>query len=419
MSFYPTTPQPKIHWDRAIILMDMNAFFASIEQADHPEWQGRAIGITNGKTGSCIITCSYEARMRGIKTGMRLKEAKKRCPDFIQVAARPERYAAVSSRIMRALEDITPDIEIFSVDEAFLDVTAVQPLLGTPAEIGQLVKRKVLEASGLCCSIGVSGDKTTAKYAAKLNKPDGLTVIPPWQARETLKNVPVTELCGIAGGIGAFLAQRGVHVCGDMEHMPVSVLAQRFGNLGRRIWLMCQGLDPDGLHQDVPQPKSIGHGKVMPPNTRDVQILETYLMHMAEKVAARLRRHQLQAQTFFIGLRSKDSWLADKMRCETPTDDARHIMKLARQLLHEQWRGEGVFQVQITALDPKQTGNQVDMFSHYSLQTEKLLRVRDAINQRYGEFTLAPAPLLRRSSMPNVIAPAWKPYGHRETILGY
>ena len=212
MSFYPITPQPKAHWDRAIILVDMNAFFAAIEQADHPEWQGRAIGITNGKTGSCIITCSYEARMRGIKTGMRLKDAKQLCPDFIQVPARPERYAAVSSRIMQALHDITPDIEIFSVDEAFLDVTAVQQLHGTPEVIAQLVKRKVLEVSGLCCSIGVSGDKITAKYAAKLNKPDGFTVIPPWQARATLKNVPVTELCGIGSGIGGFLAQRVLDV---------------------------------------------------------------------------------------------------------------------------------------------------------------------------------------------------------------
>ena len=304
MSFYPTTPKPtehapRTHWERAIILVDMNAFFASIEQADHPEWQGRAIGITNGKIGTCIITCSYEARQHGIKTGMRVKDALHLCPDFIQVAARPERYAAVSSRIMRALEDITPEIEIFSVDEAFLDVTTVQHLLGTPETIAKLVKRKVFEAAGLCCSIGVSGDKTTAKYAAKLHKPDGLTVIPPWEARATLQNIPVTELCGIAGGIGAFLAQRGVRVCGDMQQIPISVLAQRFGNLGRRIWLMCQGLDPDGLHQDIAQPKSIGHGKVMPPNTRDQQIIETYLMHMAEKVASRLRRHNLQAQHFF------------------------------------------------------------------------------------------------------------------------
>ena len=150
--------------------------------------------------------------------------------------------------------------------------------------------------------MGVSGDKPTAKYAAKLNKPNGLTVIPPWQARARLFDVPVTELCGINKGIGGFLAQYGVHRCGDMERLPISVLAKRFGNPGRRIWYMCQGEDPDPVQLNVPPPKSVGHGKVMPPDTRDHTVLLTFLMHMSEKVAARLRRHGLKAGRFFIGL---------------------------------------------------------------------------------------------------------------------
>ena len=404
-------------WERAIILMDMNAFFASIEQRDHPEWQGRAVGITNGKIGTCIITASYEARMKGIHTGMRVKEARQLCSDFIQVPARPERYAAVSSAIMKALEDITPDIEIFSVDEAFLDVTRVQSIWGSPETIGRQVKRRVMETAGICCSVGVSGDKTTAKYAAKLDKPDGLTVIPPWQAAEVLRDVPVTELCGIARGIGDFLAQHGVYVCGDMKKLPVSVLGQRFGNPGRRIWLMCQGLDPDGLHQNLAAPRSVGHGKVMPPNTRDREVLKTYLLHMAQKVAQRLRKHQLEARSFFLGFRIKNGWLTAKYHCAYATDDARHIMQLAYRLLNDHWRGEGVFQVQVTALDPKHTGCQLDLFQQPSEKQFRLNQIQDEVNHRYGEFTLAPAVLLNRSDMPNVIAPAWKPYGHRETIL--
>jgi len=417
MSFTRPSSKPKSVWDRAIILMDMDAFFASIEQKDHPEWQGRAIGITNGKTGTCIITCSYEARMKGIYTGMRLKDARRLCPDFIHVPARPERYAQVSTRIMHSLQDITPEIEIFSVDEAFLDVTRVQSIWGSPEIIGRMVKRKVHEAVGICCSVGVSGDKTTAKYAAKRDKPDGFTVIPPWEAREALRQVPVTELCGIAHGIGGFLAQHGVTVCGDMEKLPISVLGRRFGAPGRRIWLMCQGLDPDDLHPEVPAPRSIGHGKVMPPNSSDPEVLKTYLLHMVEKVAARLRRHRLEAGTFFIGFRTNDGWLAGKYRCDTATDDAGKIMQLAYRMLASQWHGEGVFQVQVTALDPRETGVQLDLFSEPPEQQRRINRVKDAINQKYGEFTLTPAVLLNRSDMPNVIAPAWKPFGHRETIL--
>ncbi|MEJ2621489.1 MAG: DNA polymerase IV, partial [Candidatus Thiodiazotropha sp.] len=155
---------PDSHWSRAIILVDMNAFFCSVEQIDHPELQGVPIGITNGAQGTCIITSSYEARAFGVRTGMRLQEAKRICPGFRQIPANPQRYAQISSRIMTALAEITPDLEIFSVDEAFLDVTHCQRLLGTPQQIAHQVKRAVSEAAGgMVCSVGVSGDKTTAK----------------------------------------------------------------------------------------------------------------------------------------------------------------------------------------------------------------------------------------------------------------
>ena len=411
----PARPSSQSLWPRAIILVDMNAFFASIEQYDRPEWRGRPVAITNGEVGTCIITCSYEARAYGIKTGMRLKAARRLCPDLIQCPAHPKRYAEVSTNIMSALQDITPDVEVFSVDEAFLDVTRCQRLLGSPEQIARLAKQKVFEASGVLCSVGVSGDKTTAKYAAKLNKPDGLTVIPPWEARERLENVPVTELCGIAKGIGGFLADRGVHVCGDMARLPIGVVGQRFGNPGRRIWYMCQGEDPDEIQTNVPAPKSIGHGKVVPPNTRDRVVLLTYLLHMSEKVGARLRRHDMQARKFFVGVLGPDTWIGGKLQTVHPTNDGRTIFQLGKEILNDYWQGEGIRQVQITALDPRLLGGQMEMFADNDDQHDSN-HVMDAINDRYGEFTLAPATLLNRSTMPNVIAPAWKPYGHRQTI---
>jgi len=405
-------------WPRAIILVDMNAFFASVEQRDHPELQGRPIGITNGQTGTCIITSSYEARAYGIKTGMRVREAQRLCPDFIQIPARPQRYAQVSTAIMEALTTITPDLEVFSVDEAFLEVTHCQNLLGTPEQIARRTKAIVYEVSGVLCSVGVSGDKTTAKYAAKLHKPDGLTVIPPWEAAERLSNVPVTELCGIAGGIGRYLAERGVITCGHMTKLPVSELGRRFGNIGRRIWLMAQGLDPAPVETRVAPPKSIGHGKVMPPGTRAAAVMLTYLEHMSFKVATRLRRHQLLAQSYFIGLRTEFGWIGDHYRTAHATNDGTPLMALCRRMLTECWSGEGVNQVQVTALDPHPIEGQLDFFAE-ATQDPKRARanaVMDAINRRYGEFTLAPARLLDRSDMPNVIAPAWKPHGHRQTI---
>ncbi len=406
-----------VHWPRAIILVDMNAFFASIEQRDRPQWQGKPVAITNGEQGTCIITCSYEARAYGVHTGMRLGEARRLCPELIQCPADPKRYARVSQEIMRALHDITPDVEVFSVDEAFLDVTRCQKLHGTPLRIARMVQQKVFEVSGIRCSIGVSGDKTTAKFAAKLEKPNGLTVIPPWEAEQRLKEVPVTALCGIAKGVGDFLAQYGVYKCGDMKQIPISVLARRFGNQGRRIWHMCQGSDPDKVSIETQPPKSMGHGKVMPPNTTDIDVIETYLLHMSEKLATRLRRHKMQAGRFFIGLRTKSGWIGGKYQSDVALDGGQEIMKLCRDMLNTHWYGEAVSQVQVTALNPRIANHQIELFSpKVEAHGREVNVVMDQVNERYGEFTLTPMRLLQRSSMPNVIAPAWRPEGVRQII---
>jgi DNA polymerase-4 len=406
------------HWNRAIALLDMNAFFASVEQRDFPSLLGQPVAITNGMRGSCIITCSYEARAFGIRTGMRVREALRLCPHLLQRPARPRVYAKVSRNIMYSLVDVCPDIEVFSVDEAFVDVTSCQKLYGSPEQAARELKQAVYRASGLLCSLGLSGDKTTAKYAAKLNKPDGFTIIPPWQAKSTLQHVPVTELCGIARGIGNFLAQYGVIYCGDMEKLPISVLSRRFGNLGRRIWYMCQGADPDPLHPDIAAPKSIGHGKVMPPNTRDRDTLLTYLQHMCSKVGTRMRRHEMQARTFWIGLRTDQGWLGSKSRLSEFSNDQQQIYQLGRYVLDLSWQGEGIHQIQVTALDPQPAAMQMDLFSTQTGDStrQQLNCTMDSINERYGEMALSPARLLNRSDMPNVIAPAWKPDGLRQTI---
>ena len=406
------------HWNRAIALLDMNAFFASVEQRDFPSLLGHPVAITNGMRGSCIITCSYEARAFGIRTGMRVREALRLCPHLLQRPARPKVYAKVSRNIMHSLVNVCPDIEVFSVDEAFIDITPCQKLYGSPEHAARELKQAVYRASGLLCSLGLSGDKTTAKYAAKLNKPDGFTVIPPWQAKSTLQHVPVTELCGIAKGIGGFLASHGVIYCGDMEKLPISVLSRRFGNLGRRIWYMCQGADPDPLHPDLAAPKSIGHGKVMPPNTHDRGTVLTYLQHMCSKVGTRMRRHDMVAKTYWIGLRTSEGWLGCKSRLSEFSNDQQQIYRLGRYVLDLSWQGEGIHQIQVTALDPQPTGMQMDLFnSQAEDKTRSLLNnAMDNINERYGELTLSPARLLNRSDMPNVIAPAWKPDGLRQTI---
>ncbi len=405
-----------MRWKRAIVHADMNAFFASIEQLDDPALRGKPVGVTNGLTGTCVITSSYEARAHGVKTGMRLKEAQRICPGFVRKPARPNRYAEISTRIMDALNTrVSPVMEIFSVDEAFLDVTNSQSLLGSPEAICRHVKDVIYGVSGILSSVGISEGKLTAKWAAKQNKPDGLTVLPANQVRAALANRPVDEICGIAAGVSSYLALHGAETCGDVAKLPVTVLASRWGDIGRRLWSVCRGHDPAQLELEIPPPQSIGHGKVMPPNTKDKETIRTYLYHMAEKVAARLRKHNFEATRFFVGIRTVHEWQSHKYKT-VPTNDGKLIRLMCEDLLAKHWDGRGAFQVQITALNPKETAYQHDWLRDNDQRRRALNAAVDAICERFGEFTVAPGPMLNRSNMPNVIAPAWRPTGHRATI---
>lgn len=404
-------------WPCAIILVDMNCFFAAVEQLDNADLREKPIAVTNGLLGTTIITSSYEARAYGVKTGMRLPEARQLCPTLIQAPSRPDRYAELSTRIMLSLQNISPDVEIYSVDEAFIDVTKCQSLFGSPRTIAEKVKTTILRVSGLPCSVGVSGDKTTAKFAAKRMKPNGLVVIPPWEAEETLAAQPVTELSGINKGIASFLSQYGVLYCGDMKRLPMAILAQRYGNPGRRIWLMAQGKDPEKVHTNIAPPKTMGHGKNMPPETRNRHMILIYFQHMSEKLAARLRLYHFKASEFFIALKTQQGWLRKKMTHPYATDDGQIIFSLCKRFLCYEWRGQGCWQVRIVALD-LQSQQQGDLFDG-SVDVEKrseLNKAVDKINQKFGEFAIAPSRLVDRSEMPNVISPSWQPTGHRNTI---
>lgn len=406
-------------WPRAIIHIDMNAFFASVEQRDFPELRGRPVGVTNGAVGTTLITRSYEARAFGVKTGMRVYEARRLCPGLIQRPARPKVYAAVSTRIMHALRDISPDVEVFSVDEAFIDVTHCQRLYGPPEHIAWLARQRILEISGgLPCSIGVAGNKSTAKIASELERPNGLTVIPPWEARDRLDGIPMEKLCGLGPYIAEFLSLYGARTCGDVARLPLTVLARRYGVTGKYLWLACQGRDTEPLLTEIAPPESVGHGKVLPPHTASALVIEVYLRHMCEKVAARLRRYDMRAGRLYVGLRLEASGeTVDQLfTLAYGTPDGKRLFELARKFLRCRWRGQAVTHVQVTALRLQSASGQLELFPAADTRLTRRFSAIDRINLRYGEFTLAPATLLGRSSMPNVIAPAWRPDGHRQHI---
>lgn len=399
-------------WRRMIALIDMDAFFASVEQLDNPRLRGRPVGVVNGEQGSTIIAASYEARVFGIRTGTRWAEAHLRCKECVRIVARPARYSEVSAHIMAALHNVTPDLEVFSIDEAFLDLTSCQRYYRyRPEHIGTLIQQTVRDASGLSCSVGLSGDKTTAKWAAKQQKPNGMTIVLPDTAEATLAPLALTELCGIGPGIAEFFAEYGVFTCGDMKKIPISVPARRFGNLGRRLWLMAQAQDPSAVDTRHHEQKSMSHGKILPPQTSNPTVLHTFYLHLAEKMAMRLRRNNQVIRDFQIGLRAPEGWRQAWMQSEQPTNDGLAIFQLCKRFLRQHWFGEVVQQVHIQGSTPAPAGTQADFFSDANSNTASN-QIMDDVNEQFGAFALHRALMNSHAQSAPIISPAWARNGN-------
>ena len=413
-------------WMRCIVCVDMNAFFASIEQFLRPELCSKPIAITNGSRGSCIITSSYEARAFGIKTGMRFSDARFLCPQLIQVASRSVVYADFSKRLMQLLYDeFSPDIEVFSVDEAFLDMTHVHHGFTDARVLAQAIYNRVFAVLSLPCSVGISGDKTTAKYAAKLHKPNGVSVIPPLISRSILEPVNVSEICGIGPNTKRYLAKFGALTCGGVGQVPVSILSKKFGVKGQRLWLMCAGKDPDMVKSYVDRPKSMGHSKILPPGINSRSHLIRYLDVMAFQLTYRMLLHNVYALTFVCSVQLSNRQRYDcELSLSSPCRKYEDLFYWLKSVSDAISLDAMVRKVSVTALNLSDV-IQYDFMSTKSSQQLKhddcLERLLLSVNQRFGRSTLIPARLLNvfsRVQSSRVISPAWKGSVPKSQIRG-
>ncbi|MES9968059.1 MAG: DNA polymerase IV, partial [Sedimenticola sp.] len=223
-------PEPE---SRLIMHLDMDAFFASVEQRDNPEYQGKpvVVGARPGGRG-VVATCSYEARRFGIHSAMPISEAYRRCPHAIYVRPDMKRYSEASRRIMAVLGEISPLVEPVSVDEAYLDISGLERLFGTPREIGLLTKRKVQDAVGLTCSVGIGCNRLIAKLASDYRKPDGLTVVMPDQNRAFLDPMPVSNLRGVGRQTLKTVKRLGIETVAQLRGYSLEQLQLHFGERG-------------------------------------------------------------------------------------------------------------------------------------------------------------------------------------------
>jgi DNA polymerase-4 len=326
---------------RTIFLADMNAFYASVHQALDPSLKGRPV-IVGGdpqKRHGVVLAASYEAKARGVKTGMTVYEAERLCPEGVFFRPQHHLYLSFSARIINIMRGFTPLVEPFSVDEAFLDVTGCEKLFGPPVEIAKKLKKRIREEVGVTCSIGIGPNKLLAKMAAGLQKPDGLTVLGSEDVPARLWPLPVRELFGVGPRYEHHLKLFNIHTIGDLAKFPVKILKKRFGVYGEVLWRCANGIDESPVDPDsLERVKSVGHQITLPRDYRTHEEIRVVILELADLVAERARAGGYAGKVVVLSLKDANfAWLSRMKTLPERTDLARDIYRAAGELLARHW----------------------------------------------------------------------------------
>ncbi len=318
--------------ERHILHVDMDAFYASVEQQDRPELKGKQV-IIGGRERGVVSAASYEARKFGVHSAMPIFQAKRICPKGIFLPVRMKRYAEISSMIMAILGRFTPLVEKASVDEAYLDVTGTEKLFGSPAELAARIKLDIRKETGLTCSIGVAPNKFLAKIASDLQKPDGLTVIKKQDVQGFMHCLPVGKIPGVGVRTLSILKGLGVVHAADILRLPPDLLIRRLGKAGHELMERARGQDNSPV---VPcsEPKSFSAEHTLPEDIGDIEEIKRHLLIQAERVGHDLRRHGYSGRTVTLKIKYSDFSTVSRSHTDNAaTDSTSSIYRTAAELL--------------------------------------------------------------------------------------
>ncbi len=373
--------------------VDMDAFYASVEVMDRPELKGKPVIVGGGKRG-VVSAASYAARKFGVRSAMPTFQAKRLCPSGIFVPVRMTRYNEVSQQVMEVIASFTPVVEQVSVDEAYLDLTGTEGLWGLPAESGLIIKKRVLEATGLTCSVGIAPLRYLCKIASERDKPDGLTMVNDVEA--FLATVKLKEVPGVGAKAQARMKAMGITMLTHLRALGRDRLEDMMGAWGLRLWDLANGIDPHGVggKRDT---KSLSHEITLEKDTADRELLSSLLLDLSQKVCRRLRRHGLWGRVAVLKLRHSDHKLVTRrVSLPRPTDRAGELFPAARRLL-KNYGPPGPFRligVGFSGLSPVGTG-QEELFGRESNnRLQALSRAEDAICSRFGSKAISRAGAL-------------------------
>ena len=325
---------PERVWSRIVAHADMDAFYAAIEQLDNASLRGRPLLIGPPSARGVVLTASYEARPYGVGSAMPMAQARRMCPDAVIIPPRFDRYQEVSATIMRVFSDFSPDVEALSLDEAFLDMTGSEQLFGDPESIGRRLKAAIREATGgLTASVGLSATKYVAKVASACQKPDGLTVVRPEEAKAWLAPLPVSWLWGAGPKSQARLHQLGLHTIGDVADADPRFLSVKIGRAGIHFHTLAHAEDPRPVIGGRAS-KSIGSEHTLDEDVREKADIKFHLRRSADTIGRRLRKKSYVA--FGVGIKLKTTefqMLNRQHRLSEPTDVAERLYSVGVDLL--------------------------------------------------------------------------------------
>ncbi len=385
---------------RAILHIDMDAFYASVEEQDRPELKGKPL-IVGGTGGRGVVAAaSYAVRRFGVHSAMPMREALRRCPQAVCVAPQMARYKEVSEQVFAIFHEFTPLVEGLSLDEAFLDVTSSQQLLGSAETMGREIRRRIRRQTGLTASVGIAPNKLLAKIASDLNKPDGMCRLDPHNAREIIDSLPVEKLFGVGPRTLPAVHAAGIRSFGDLRKAGDDTLRRVFGKHAKAMRERASGLDDRAVEPNRAE-KSISAEETYAADIRGSALLGIEILRLADRTASRLRAQGLAAGRVSVKIRRGDFTTFTRQRAlGSATQDTAVVSAVARILLGEWLADQPNAPIRLlgVGVGALRTLQQADLFSGGADQGSRLDAAIDGIRDRFGRSMLTRASLLPRGA---------------------
>ena len=385
---------------RAILHVDMDAFYASVEQRDNPALRGKPLVVGGTSNRGVVAAASYEVRKFGVRSAMPITEAMRRCPQLIRVAPRISHYKEVSKQIFEIFRSFTPLVEGLSLDEAFLDVTASRALHGSGPNIARSIKLMIRERTQLTASVGVAENKLVAKIASDLDKPDGLAIVTADNCRQTLDPLPVSVIPGIGRQTLSRLQAANIRTIADLRLAPDRYLEPIFGRFTQRTRERASGIDNRPVVSDREE-KSVSAEETFDVDLSDRQQMDRELLALSETTSKRLRKSQLQAGTIQIKIRQSDFQTFTRQRSlQPPTNSTEQIFGIARELLSAWLEANPDARIRLLGVGSSKLSpaEQRDLFDfERDSAAAGVDRTLDEIQDRFGVASVGRARTLNRS----------------------